>query len=120
MGAEEYGLFVIANTIIVGIGLFCQFGSPQAILRFCSIMYNNRKFGQFLKLKRDVTFLSFSLSVLFAILLCINSNFISNLFFDGLSVNLLIYVFAAALPIYTFLGIQSALKHSIGLKLRIL
>ena len=108
MGAEEYGLFVIANTIIVGIGLFCQFGSPQAILRFCSIMYKNRKFGQFLKLKRDVTFLSFSLSVLFAILLCINSNFISNLFFDGLSVNLLIYVFAAALPIYTFLGIQSA------------
>ena len=54
MGVDEYGVFVIAYSLIIGVSLFAKFGMTSAILRFSSIMFKNREFGKILKLKHVI------------------------------------------------------------------
>ena len=92
MGVDEYGVFVIAYSLIIGASLFAKFGMTSAILRFSSIMFKNREFGKILKLKRDVTYLTFFVSIIFSILISSNTESISFLFFDGIDVKYLLFV----------------------------
>jgi O-antigen/teichoic acid export membrane protein len=112
MGVDEYGIFVIAYSLIIGASLFAKFGMTSAILRFSSIMFKNREFGKILKLKRDVTYLTFFVSIIFSILISSNTESISVLFFDGIDVKYLLFVFSISLPFYSFLTIQSSFLKS--------
>jgi O-antigen/teichoic acid export membrane protein len=112
MGIEEYGVFMIAYSIIIGCGIFIKFGMPSAIMRFSSIMYKNNQFGKILKLKKDVTVFNLILSVIFSLIIIFNTNLISIYFFENQNVNNLLYIFALSLPFYSFLGVQSSFFKS--------
>jgi O-antigen/teichoic acid export membrane protein len=112
MGIEEYGVFMIAYSIIIGCGIFIKFGMPSAIMRFSSIMYKNNQFGKILKLKKDVTVFNLILSVIFSLIIIFNTNLISIYFFENQNVNNLLYTFALSLPFYSFLGVQSSFFKS--------
>lgn len=112
LGVDEYGLFVIAYSLIIGLSLFAKFGMTSAVLKFSSIMFKNRQFGKILKLKRDLTYLIFIISVIFSILISSNTESISLFFFDGTDVKNLLFVFSISLPFYSFLTIQSSFLKS--------
>lgn len=107
LSIEEYGKYMLAYTILVGLSFLVKFGMPNAIMRFVSIMFSNRDFVAIKKIRYFVYKFGFLISLLCVTLMILFRGNIANLFFQD-DVSLLIVTFAIILPFFSYLPIQSS------------
>lgn len=108
LNVSDFGYFMLAYTILVGLGFFVRFGMTFAIMRFASIMFAEGAFGKIKKLRRDVFNFSMLLSGVIGIIFILLRPFLSKEFFNNADVGNMLLVFAFALPFYSFQTLQSS------------
>lgn len=108
LGATELGNFMIAYSLLIGLGFFARFGLSSAIMRFAAIMYSEKQFGKIRKLRQDVFFISLVVTIVFGVFLVLFRDYISTVFFNSDKVSDILLVFAFALPFYSYQTIQSS------------
>jgi len=115
LGVGDFGSFMMAYSIIVGLGFITRFGMPFAIIRFVGIMYHDSKFGEIKKIRQDSIFFNLFNSLIASILLILFRHEISNIFFKNTNIENILFLFALALPFYSFQTIQSSFFKAIKL-----
>lgn len=108
LGINEFGNFMIAYSLSIGLGFIARFGMASAILRFGSIMVSKNQFGKIKKLRKDVFKISMLTSIGLALIVIIFRKFIISWFSDNSNLELLLISFAISLPFNSYLTIQSS------------
>lgn len=108
LGISDYGNFMLAYSIIVGLGFLVQFGMPNAIMRFASIMYVENKFGQIKKLQKDVFLICMISGGILGVIFYFAHPFLAHTFFKNADIGSMFVFFSIALPFYSYLTVQSA------------
>lgn len=108
LDVSSFGYFMLAYSILIGLGFIVKIGMPFAIMRFAGIMSVNKEFGKIKKLRKDVSILTIAISTFLGLGLIILKNYISFKFFDNIDVGNMLIMFAFSLPFYSFLTIQSS------------
>lgn len=105
---DDFGHFMLAYTILVGLSIVSRFGMGTAVLRFAGVLYENKNPGQLKKLNVDALKLNLLLSITLSICLLLFKKTLANYFFDGELVDSLLTVIAIVIPFYSYIGLQSA------------
>ncbi len=108
LGVSDFGYFMLAYSILIGLGFLVRFGMPIAILRFAGIMYAEKEFGKIKKLQRDVAIVTLATSTVLGIVLIVSRDFLEVQFFDQVDVRGMLLMFAFSLPFYSFATVQSS------------
>jgi len=108
LNVTDFGHFMLAYSILVGLGFFARWGMPTAIIRFAGIMFADNEFGQIKKLRRDVLLRNLVATSILGLLLILARSFLSDHFFEKSNVSGMLFVFAMALPFYSYQTIQSS------------
>jgi O-antigen/teichoic acid export membrane protein len=108
LGATDLGYFMLAYSILIGLGFLVRFGMSSAILRFVGVMYAEQEYGKIKKLRSDVLKFSLLTSSVLGVLLILLRSYISDNFFGHSEVSNILLVFAFALPFYSYLILQSS------------
>ena len=108
LGVSDFGNFMLAYSLLVGLGFFVRFGMTAAIMRFAAIMFASEQFGQIKKLRKDVLWISIAGSLLLGCLLILARPYLSVTLFEGADVSTLLLILAFALPFYSYQTIQSS------------
>jgi len=107
LGADLYGVFQLAYTTVLTLAIFTVFGTSGGLIRFIPI-YKSDERKDFLKatINFAVVF-TFTLSVIFALLLIFGNNFIANTIFKEPRLG-------PILPIFAFILIFFSLQNVLG------
>ncbi len=108
LGVKDFGNFMLAYSILIGMGFLSRFGMSSAIIRFGAIMYNENNIKEIKKLRLTVLRVFLITSSTSALFLMFFKDIISYFFFDNAPVNNVLLFFSLALPFYSYLIIQSA------------
>jgi O-antigen/teichoic acid export membrane protein len=107
LSIDDYGNYILVYTMMIGVSFVVQFGMPTAILRFASILFENKQFNQIKALKKKIYKLMFFLSLITISIVLLFRETISRSFFDQNVIDLII-IFCVILPIYSLVNIQSS------------
>jgi O-antigen/teichoic acid export membrane protein len=108
LNVSDFGHFMLAYSILVGLGFFARFGMSSAIMRFAAIMFDGKQLGKIKKLRRDVLMISILTSTILGLLLIISRSYLSDKIFGNTDMNKILLVFAFSLPFYSYQTIQSS------------
>lgn len=104
-GAHELGLFMIALSLIVGLGILARFGMDNAMLRFGGIAVSRQDLPRFRGLRRQAIFISMSISVLFSAGMIFFADNLAALF-SNKDLAALMLPMALVLPIHSLIYMQ--------------
>lgn len=108
LGVSEYGSFMLAYSILIGLATFANFGAGAATLRFAAIMYQNNDYQELVKFQKKVLIFLLGTTGLLGLLLFLLRNNIVNLYFDDQNFVNVLVVFAVSLPFYSYILIQGS------------
>lgn len=108
LGVSDFGNFMLLYSIVVGLGYLIRYGSTTAIIRFASILFENKQFNYLRQLQKRVFKSSFITSIVIVFLICVMSPFFAHILFGQESYYKILVVFSFSLPFYAYLTTQSS------------
>lgn len=108
LGVSEYGSFMLAYSILIGLAMLANFGAGAATLRFASIMYQNNDYHALVRFQKKVLVFLLGTTGFLGLLLFLFRNNIVNLYFDNQNLVDVLTIFAVSLPFYSFILIQDS------------
>lgn len=107
MGAAGVGLFMLAFSLVTGLGVLARFGMDSALLRFVGIAYCERDRTAYREIKIKAYCLATALSLICACMLYFGQNWIAISLFKEPNLSGLVSVMSLVLPFYTHIYLQA-------------
>ncbi|MDO3642992.1 lipopolysaccharide biosynthesis protein [Mucilaginibacter sp. L3T2-6] len=107
LGAANYGRFMLAYSILMGLGIASNFGMDQALLKYASILFHDKDKVTLRHLRKSVLIASTLISLFFALGLFTSKGILAEKLFGVANFNTVLIVMAINVPFYANILLQS-------------